>query len=395
MGGQFLVRIEDTDVARSTPEFTEQLICQLAWLGLVSDEPIVCQSQRLEIYQNRAQAMIQSGHAYTSEDAVFFKVPKIQTPLIVRDALHGDIEFDPALIDDFVILRQNKTPVYNFSCVIDDTEMGITHVIRGDDHLSNTPRQLLIYQALYETLNLTIPLFVHVPMILGPDGQRLSKRHGATSIDEYQHQGILASAMINYLVRLGWAHGNQEIFSLNTLIDLFSLDQLSKKAAIFDEVKLAWVNREHIKMLSDEKIVEVIDNRNPQFCNHPAFTKALHLLRPKSTDIPSIEAGLLYLLGTTSLPIDTELREIIKQPNIQIRLNELMAMLTNLPTFTANAIELAIRELALTNKLNAADYIHPLRFAATGKKVTPGIFEVIELIGKLETLKRINIALDQ
>ncbi|HEX9216773.1 MAG TPA: glutamate--tRNA ligase family protein, partial [Gemmatimonadales bacterium] len=248
-GGKLLLRIEDTDKARSTDEHTQVILDGLTWLGLDWDEPPVFQGARLPRHQQVADQLLKEGKAYMEEDAIRLRVPPGE--LSWEDAVHSRISFKGEDIRDFVILRSDRSPLYNFAVVVDDIDMQITHVIRGDDHISNTPKQLAVYRA----LGAVTPVFGHVPMIHGPDGKKLSKRHGATAVGDYQHLGILPEAMRNFLALLGWSPGgDREIMSKEELRNLFSLDGILKKPAVFDTTKLEWMNGQYLSAKSAEEL---------------------------------------------------------------------------------------------------------------------------------------------
>ena len=237
-GGEFVLRIEDTDRTRSTEEAVEEIREALSWLGLEWDE-YYRQTERTEIYEDLAQKLRKNGSVYQSEGALWFKTPSEKT-ITVEDSIMGSVSYDSEELKDFVIRRSDGTFTYNFACVADDLSMEITHVLRGDDHLNNTPKQLLVYRALGQNP----PTFAHLPMILGGDGARLSKRHGATAVLEYRKRGFLPEALINFLARLGWSHGDQEFFKPQELIDLFSLKDVGSAPPVFDDEKLRWLNHQ-------------------------------------------------------------------------------------------------------------------------------------------------------
>jgi glutamyl-tRNA synthetase len=240
-GGTFILRIEDTDRSRSTDESIEQILESMKWLGLDWDE--YCrQTERTSAHQAAAQCLLDTGLAYESEGAWWFRVP-LEGETLVHDELLGDVSFQNSQLKDFAIRRSDGTFVYNFAVVVDDADMEITHVIRGDDHLNNTPKQILLYRALGHPL----PLFAHLPMILGADRTRLSKRHGDTSVLDYRRRGILPEALVNFLARLGWSHGDQEIFTRDELTRLFGLESIGSSSAVFEEGKLRWLNQQHMK----------------------------------------------------------------------------------------------------------------------------------------------------
>jgi glutamyl-tRNA synthetase len=364
--GVFVLRIEDTDKERSTAEATEAILRGMQWLGLNWDEGPYFQSERLALYDQYFDKLLANKAAYEKDGAVYFR------------------STDPAgLIEDFVIKKSDGNPVYNFAVVIDDALMKITHIIRGDDHLSNTPRQIMIYKA----LGLEIPKLVHVPMILGPDGQRLSKRHGATSVEEYAKLNILPEAMINYLARLGWAYKDQEFFTVADLIDKFSLNKVGKSPAIFDQTKLEWLNGEHIKAASPERLKEFLPEN---YRNYPDIEKILKLGQSRMKNIEQVIAGCKYYIEN-EITIDPELQQQFLTKEKTANLKLLPTVLENSPWDEKN-LEAAVRETAEANKLQPGDLIHPLRVAVTGTNVSPGIFEVLALLGKTKTIQRIKNA---
>lgn len=252
--GEFILRIEDTDKARSKEEFLSEILESLKWLGLDWDGEVYFQSKRMDLYTKYAKKLLEAGFAYEKEGALHFKMP--QTKLKINDILHGDIEFDTSLIKDQVLIKSDGSPTYNFAVVVDDADMGMTHIIRGDDHISNTPKQVVIYNA----LGITVPKFCHIPLILGVDRSRLSKRHGATSIRDYREEGYLPQALVNYLCNLGWSmgHDDKEIYSIDEAIKEFKLENINKTAAVFDINKLGWVNGQYIRKLDPEKLLEML-----------------------------------------------------------------------------------------------------------------------------------------
>ncbi|MBI5166870.1 MAG: glutamate--tRNA ligase, partial [candidate division NC10 bacterium] len=288
--GTFILRIEDTDVERSTEEAAGAIVEGMTWLGLEWDEGPYRQAERLKLYQKYARELVEAGRAYycyctpeelearrktalaegrspkydgrcrdlrerdkTRPHAIRLRLPQVGRT-VVHDLIHGDVVFENAELDDFILLRSDGFPTYNFACVVDDSLMGITHVIRGDDHLSNTPRQVLLYQA----LGFSPPQFAHLPMILGPDRTRLSKRHGATSVQAYKEIGYLPEALVNYLARLGWSHGDQEVFSREELIQYFSLEKVGKTPAVFDPAKLEWLNGHYLRSAEPARLADLL-----------------------------------------------------------------------------------------------------------------------------------------
>jgi len=276
-GGKFILRIEDTDRSRSTDEAIEQILESMRWLGLDWDE-FYRQTDRLEIHRQAAQQLLDKGAAYEHEGAVWFRIPKTGVT-VVEDLLLGRVEFKNSELKDLVILRSDGTPTYNFACVVDDSDMRMTHVIRGDDHLNNTPKQILIYRA----LGREPPKFAHLPMILGPDKTKLSKRHGAVSVLEYRRRGFLPEALINFFARLGWSHGDQEIFSREELVELFDLPGVGKSAAVFDEQKLLWINHEWLKRADPVRLSRLL----AEYIVSPPGNRWMHWGKEGSAGQPS------------------------------------------------------------------------------------------------------------
>jgi len=370
--GVFILRIEDTDQARSTKEAIEAILSGMRWLGLNWDEgPEVggdygpyFQTQRLEFYNKYLQQLLDKKAAYEKDGAVYFR----------SDDPRG-------LIEDFVIRRSDGIPVYNYAVVIDDALMKITHIIRGDDHLSNTPRQVMIYKA----LNFEIPKIVHVPMILGPDGQRLSKRHGATSVEEYSKMGILTEAMVNYLSRLGWAYKDQEFFTIPDLIEKFSLNKVGKSPAIFDIQKLLWLNSEHIKAASPERLKSFLPENYRQY---PGIEKIITLGKTRMKNIEQLVTGCAYYVEE-NLTIPAELKEQYLPAEKIVLIKELSLKFKE-STWDEKELEKTVRDFAAAKNISAGEIILPLRVAVTGSNVSPGLFEVLTLLGKEKTLARVN-----
>ena len=369
--GKFILRIEDTDKVRSTQEAIQAILNGMRWLGLDWDEgpetggefgPYF-QTQRLDLYNKYLTELLDKKAAYEKDGAVYFK------------------STDPdENIEDFVIRRSDGMPVYNYAVVIDDALMRITHIIRGDDHLSNTPRQVMIYKA----LNFAVPKIVHVPMILGPDGQRLSKRHGATSVEEYAKQGILTEAMVNYLARLGWAYKDQEFFTRADLLDKFSLNKVGKAAAIFDNKKLEWLNAEHIKKSSLQRLKDFLP---AEYLRHPNIDKILLLSQSRMKTVEHIAKSCAYFIED-KIEIPAEL--LAETDSIKKYLPDLSAKLKATDWQIEN-IEKTVRGFAAEQNLEAAQLIMPLRIILTGSNVSPGIFEVMELLGQDLTVARLSV----
>lgn len=437
-GGKFILRIEDTDVKRSTPEAVEAILESLKWLGLDWDEGPYFQSGRLEIYRRYARQLLETGHAYycyctpeeleekrakmISDDdqaagydgtcrqlpqagrdrlrslglkpSVRFKVPRgISRVTKMEDILRGPREFDNHLLGDFIILRPDGTPTYNFAVVVDDGEMGITHVIRGDDHISNTPRQIL----LFETLGFELPSFAHLPMIWGSDRTRLSKRHGATSVIAYREEGCLPEAMVNYLALLGWATSDsQQIFTREELVLKFSLERISKNPAIFDSEKLNWMNGEYIRSTDLEKLVDLAlpylkEVKGPAAqADREWFVELLRIYRERIKTLKQLlEQADFFFTDRIQLTEDA-LNKVLMKEGVPDILRQTKDVLAKVEPFNVETIEDALRALAAELGIGAGKVIHPLRASLTGRRASPGLFEVIALLGRPITLTRIE-----
>lgn len=393
--GSFLLRIEDTDRERSRPEFEQEILSSLKWLGLDWDESVIRQSERLSRYQELAQALVSRGLAYeeTSENkrALRFKIPPRKT--VFHDLVHGEVAFDTALFEDLVILKSDGFPTYHWACVVDDHEMGITHVIRGDDHLSNTPRQILLFEA----MGWKAPKYVHLPLILGDDGTPLSKRHGAVSLSSFRERGFIPEGILNYLAFLGWGtEGNQEIYSLNELAEKFSLKRINKANAKFNFEKLEWLNAQHIKGLEEDdyvlRVTQFYEKESKRF--PPEKWREFVLLyrsRIKTLQDLRTQAGYFFC---EEVSYDPPLREdYLQNKPLKRHLEAWIERVGELSTndFENTALlEKFTREAAAGWGIEARDLIHPLRFAVTGKTVSPGLFELMGVLGKEICLSRVK-----
>ena len=448
-GGTFVLRIEDTDVERSSTDMVDGILDGLRWLGLDWDEgPLVggpvgpyFQSERGDRYRAAAQRLVDAGRAYycycTTEElkikreagereggawrydrvcaglsaaeiaandragkprAVRFRVPDGITRF--DDLVHGPIEFDGAHLEDFVLLRSDGHPTYQLSVVTDDVEMRITHVIRGDDHISNTPKQILLYRA----LDAPVPAFAHVPLILGPDRKRLSKRHGATSVTEYARQGYLPEAMMNFLALLGWSPGatDQELFSRDGLIESFDLGGISGGNAVFNPEKLDWFNQQHILRLAPDELARRVqpslaaaDLWDAAYLGdrHAWFFAVLELLKPRVKKLDEIaEVGRFFFVDLPEYDpaaVDKHLRPA----GIAERLRAIDEGFAALETFDPASTESVVRTVADTTGVKAATLIHAVRVAVTGKTASPGLFDVLALVGRERTRARLAAAL--
>ena len=444
-GGAFLLRIEDTDKARSTDESTRAIFDGLTWLGLAWEEDVVFQGLGLARHQRDAHAMLSSGAAYRcfctaaeleamrktkSEHAgseafkydrrclrldaaeverrvaagmpfvIRFRIPDVHAQTAWDDAVHDTIAFPNKDIEDFVILRSDGTPIYNMAVVSDDIDMRITLVMRGDDHISNTPKQILLYRALGHEP----PRFAHVPMIHGMDGKKLSKRHGATAVADYQQEGILASAMVNFLALMGWSPGgDREVMMLAEMVSLFSMDGLQKKAAVFDTKKLEWMNGQH---LSRTPAAELEPRVTPALLAARATTAADLVARREwylaLIDLLKVRARLFhdivrqaipYFPGPIPFDTDSVAKQWKDRPATAELLDASRQRLAALPQWTPEAMEVALRALAEERGLAGGKIFQPLRVALTGGSVSPGIFEVLMAMGRDLALARIDAAI--
>jgi glutamyl-tRNA synthetase len=424
--GKFLLRIEDTDVQRSTQESVDAIFDAMKWLGLEWDEEVVFQSKRFEVYKKVAFDLLDRGVAYrcycspeeleakrkqaikegrkpgydgrcrnrtdfpSQPFSIRFKVSDART-ISVSDLIKGRITFESSEIDDFIILRSDGTPTYNFCVVIDDTEMGITHVIRGDDHLNNTPRQILLYEA----LGYKLPEFAHVPMILGADKTRLSKRHGATSVTAYRDMGYLPWALVNYLVRLGWAYGDQEIFDKDDLIIKFNISDVGKSACVFNPDKLLWLNQHYIKSYAPSKLFEhltpLLKKKGFQVEFNPTFEKLIRSLQERSkTLIEMIDLMEFYLID--EIKITEELYKKFFDENTKTYLKEIINELAKI-NFDLESIEKVVRGYAERKEIKLVKIAQPMRIALTGKTVSPPIHEVLMILGREKSIERIKRAI--
>ncbi len=388
-GGTFLLRIEDTDKQRSTDEHTRVILDGLTWLGLDWDEEPVFQGARLQRHQEIADRLLAEGKAYVEEGAIRFRLPRGE--LAWEDAVHGRISFQGEDIKDFVILRTDRTPIYNFAVVVDDVDMAITHVLRGDDHISNTPKQI----ALYRAIGAALPVFGHVPMINGPDGKKLSKRHGATAVGDYQHMGILPAAMRNFLALLGWSPGgDREIMTLDEMIGLFSFEGIQQKSAIFDMAKLEWMNGQYLSMTPAEQLYPLVSPQLEQLGlngNQDAVLKAIAAVKTRSRTTLDVAKQVAVRLDPRFVELDEKAKkEIAKDPaGYQASLEASLAVLQD-AEWTPETLEKELRALAEQKGVPAGKIFQPIRIALTGGTVSEPVNELLYVIGKEAALKRLQ-----
>ncbi len=392
--GAFVLRIEDTDQLRSKQEFVDEILDSLKWLGFNWDE-IYYQSQRFERYRWHAERLLQSGLAYIEKspegkEAIIYKVPAQKIKL--QDLIRGQIEFDSSLIKDQVLIKSDGTPTYNFACVVDDGEMNITHIIRGDDHISNTPKQILLYTA----LGWELPQFAHLPLIMGVDGGRLSKRTGATAISDYRKMGYLPEALINYLLLLSWAPGeNRELVGIQEAVELFEIKNVNKTAATFDLKKLDWINNQYLKAADPEKLADALIPQlaAKQYLNPDHFDRAqlLALVKLFQARLPRLNdfvdwADFFFLEEPL---IDAAAQEKYLTQDLSKEFSLFSERLGKLAVFEIAYIEESFRQLVAELGIEAKKLIHPVRVALTGKTIGPGLFEVIYYLGKERSCRRL------
>jgi len=388
-GGVFVLRIEDTDVERSQAEMVTGILDGLRWLGIDWDEgPEIggphapyYQSQRLERYRAAAKQLLDRGQAFEDEGAIRFKVPPGKTTFV--DSVHGPIEFDNEHIESFVILRSDTHPTYHLSVVCDDIDMEITHVVRGDDHISNTPKQVLLYHAFGKTP----PTFAHVPLIMGADKQRLSKRHGATSVMEYEKLGYLPEAMFNFLALLGWGTGsNDELLTKDELVQRFNLEGISGGNAVFNTDKLDWFNHQYLLKLSDAELIARL-----KLEGDPAWlAKVLALLRPRCKKVTDFADHITpFFVDPTSYDADG-VKKHLSAEGMPGHVQALRDAYASVSPFDEVTLEQTLRALAEARGLKAAALIHGTRLAMTGRMVSPGLFEMLVLLGRARVVARLD-----
>jgi glutamyl-tRNA synthetase len=437
MGGKYLLRIEDTDRERYKPEYTDSIVGALAWLGIDHDEHVLIQSSRFSEHQKVIQMLLDTGKAYrcyctqdevrerlksrpdyseefsmydgmcrhrkpSHEDdgkpyAVRFAIPHEEKEVTFNDLIRGPITFNLDQFDDFIIARSDGIPMYNLVVVLDDAFMRITHVIRGEEHTSNTPKQILLYRACgYE-----VPHFAHLPLILGPTGAKLSKRDAATSVLDYRAMGYLPEALFNYLVRLGWAHGDQEIFTRQELIEHFSLEHVGKKGAIFDMTKLDWLNGVYIREMESKKLLEyTVAYVQPDLRQHCApwtdeqLIKLIDAYKERVKTLKELAQTIIHLHRGPDLYDSVALTEWIK-PETQVHLKRLREVLQDQKVFAHDQLAEALKALCKDLGIKLVALAQPVRIALTGTSASPGIFVVLEVIGQHESVQRVSRLLHQ
>ncbi|MGK5083138.1 glutamate--tRNA ligase [Bdellovibrionota bacterium FG-1] len=449
-GGQFLLRIENTDLDRSEDRYTQDILASLQWMGLTWDEEPIFQSKRLDVYRQKAQELLEGGHAYRcwcteaeveamrTQATAEGKKPMydrrcreraepgpVGAPFVIRakvpltgsvefhDMIRGDIRVNNAELDDFVIIRSNGAPTYNMSCVVDDVYSKMTHIVRGDDHINNTPKQL----HLYRFFNYPIPKFAHLPMILGQDKKKLSKRHGAVSANAYREEGYLPETMLNFLARIGWSHGDQEVFTVDEMIQFFDFDHVQKSSGVFNTEKLTWLNGEHMRRTTPERLAKIVEEDfAAQFtapeelrraCS-PVGVKLVGLIQPKVKTVKELTEQLLPLcasgvgnVDTSSLkwnknpelkaPTQAGIREAIEVFSAKIQVAGNVARTGNdllwgtVPSLgdvgmTHEEIDACLREMGTRHGLKLGDFVGPMRLWVSGRAASAGLFDLLSVL---------------
>jgi glutamyl-tRNA synthetase len=426
-GGRYVLRIEDTDRSRSTEENIGFILDALTWLGLDWDEgppsPGYRQTERMASYGEHAGRLLAAGRAYycacspaeldeerraaealketfrysgrcrdrgLTTGALRLRIPD-EGATVVNDLIHGPVTFEHRQLDDWILVRTDGTPTYNFCVVVDDVTMGITHVIRGNDHLSNTPKQILCYEA----LGYPVPEMAHVSMILGADRSRLSKRHGATSVQAFREAGILADAMVNYLARLGWSHGDQEIFSRDELIRLFDIKDVASSGAVFDQTKLEWLNQEYMKRMDDARLAELVEPfvagaGHAVLPDRAWLARVVGTLKERAKTLVELVAVGRFYFAAPSAYDEKAAQKFLTAAGGE-RLDRLVARLADVE-FAPGALEATYRELAAELGVKLVDLAQLSRVAVTGTTASPPIFDVLSILGREETLARLHRA---
>jgi glutamyl-tRNA synthetase len=430
--GSFILRIEDTDRTRSTEEYIDSIMEGMRWLNLDWDAGPFRQTDRFALYQRYAHRLLEEGKAYycycSPEEleqrrqealaqgrsikydgrcrnlnnpppdrtpAIRFMMPQ-EGETIVNDLIRGKVAFDNSQLDDLIILRSDDTPTYNFTVVVDDVDMNITHVIRGDDHLNNTPKQIHIYQSLGHA----VPSFAHLPMILGSDKARLSKRHGATSVMAYRDMGYLSEALVNYLVRLGWSYGDQEVFTVEELIRYFSFEHIGKSAAIFNPEKLIWLNSQYMMKSTPEKLVDLVMPflikeaviKEGQMIDRAWLAKAIYSLQERAKTLLELAQSLVYFLAE-DIEYNVKAKERFLNDKYLAFLTDVQESLGTVEVFVAAEIEKVFTAISQKHNTKLGNIAQPVRAAVTGRTESPGIFDVLEILGKEKTLRRLAKAI--
>jgi len=383
--GQLILRIEDTDRERSTPENVEQILDALRWLELDWDEGPISQAERAPRHREAIDRLLDEGHAYTDEGAVRLRVdPEGQT--VVDDEVRGQVRFPHSGIKDFVIARSDGSALYNLAVAVDDLDMGITHVVRGEDHLSNTPRQVMVLEA----LGAAPPAYAHLPLLLGPDGKKLSKRHGAASVQELRDAGYLPEAVRNYIALLGWGLDESTTFmTTEQLIEGFSLDRVSKSPAVFDEQKLRWMNGRYLRELESERLTELLETRH----GRQGLAAAVGVAQEKMQTLADFWPLAGFLVERR--PFEESAWAKVMGDGAVDRLEAARRALEAAEPFEPENVEAALRGVVERLGVRPKEVFQPVRVAISGTTVSPGIFESVAVLGREETLARIDAALER
>ncbi len=435
-GGKFLLRIEDTDRERSTNEAIEAIINGMKWMGLEWDDEIIFQFARSNRHAEIAKQMVENGKAYycytTPEELAELRskaeadgkkfrydgskwrnldnpnqipagvkpVIRLKAPTegetVIRDKVQGDITVANSQLDDMVLLRSDGTPTYMLAVVVDDHDMGITHIIRGDDHLTNAARQIQVY----ESMGWSVPEFAHIPLIHGSDGAKLSKRHGAIGIEAYRDMGLLPEAMRNYLLRLGWSHGDDEIIPTKKAIEWFNLESIGKSPSRFDMVKLENINSHYMRELSNEELaekaipyIEKKVQRKLSDAEIQLIIKAMSGVKSRAKTLIELADAVLFYIAAKPIILNEKAQEIVSADDAKKVLQDIINIFENTEPFDASEIEAAIKSYAEESNLKLGNVMQPIRAAVTGSTQSPSMFEVMEILGKSETISRINAIL--
>lgn len=426
--GKFLLRIEDTDLERSTPESVQAILDGMAWLGLASDEAPIFQTSRFDRYKEVIDQLLGEGKAYkcycskdrltnlreqqmqakqkprydgccrdATEEAgggfvIRFKNPQ-EGDVVFNDLVLGEIKVSNQELDDLIIARSDGSPTYNFTVVIDDMDMAISHVVRGNDHVNNTPRQINLFKA----LGATPPHYAHLPMILGDDGKRLSKRHGAVSVIQYKEEGYLPQAVLNYLVRLGWSHGDQEVFSLDEMIELFELTKVSKSAASFNTQKLQWLNQHYMKTLPVEEVAEALTYQykvlGVEVSQGPALTQVVDALKERSKTLKEMAEGSRFWFEDVVEYDEEAFAKFIKEGVKEI-LEDMLSGLTAITVWDKASIHDVLKSTVESRGVKFPAVAQPIRIAVTGNTVSPSVDVTLEMLGREKSLRRIEALVD-
>jgi len=431
-GGAFVLRIEDTDTARSTRDSIDQIVDAMSWLGLQADEGPLLQTDRLDRYRTVARQLVEARRAYRcycsreelaamreeqrsqglkprydgrcrtrtgpspgGDSVVRFKTPA-RGSVRVRDLIRGEVTFDNSELDDLVILRSDGVPTYNFSVVVDDADMRITHVVRGDDHLNNTPRQINILNA----LGLRLPEYAHVSMILGADGSRLSKRHGAVNVTDYREAGYLPEAVLNYMVRLGWSHGDQELFEVDEMIGAFSLEQVNESAAAFDPDKFLWVNEQWLKRVPSDRLAPLLatflEGAGVEGADRdagPPLEEIVEVQRHRARTLVEMAEKSRFVYNEPDTYAPKAAKQHLRGVALPV-LTRLQESLDALDEWSVETTQAAVESVSEELDLKMGKVAQPLRVAVTGESASPGIGQTLALLGREKTLRRLAKAVE-